>query len=37
MYYKRYSTGSIENLDTIIVDIFNRYKAILLIYSPFNI
>lgn len=34
---KRYSTGSIENLDTIIVDIFIRYKAILLINSPFNI
>jgi len=34
---KRYSTGSIENLDTIIVDIFNRYQAILLINSPFSI
>ena len=34
---KRYSTGSIENLDTKIVDIFNRYQAILLISPPFNI
>lgn len=34
---KRYSTGSIENLDIKIEDIFNRYQAILLIDSPFNI
>lgn len=34
---KRYSTGSIENLDTIIEDIFNRYQSILSIDPPFNI
>ena len=34
---KRYSTGSIENLDKIIADIFNRYESILLIDPPFNI
>src|SRR5690606_17333987 len=34
---KRYSTGSIENLDTKLVDIINRYQAILLINPPFNI
>jgi len=34
---KRYSTGSIDNLDAIIADIFNRYEAILLINPPFSI
>lgn len=32
---KRYSTGSIENLDEKIEDIFNRFKAILTIDPPF--
>ena len=31
---KRYSTGSIENLDKKIEDIFNRYQAILLTDPP---
>ena len=34
---KRYSTGSIKDLDLIIIDIFNRYKAILLTDPPFNV
>ncbi|KAG0122699.1 hypothetical protein HOY82DRAFT_641443 [Tuber indicum] len=34
---KRYSTGSIKDLDRKIADIFNRYQAILLMNSPFNI
>lgn len=32
---KRYSTGSIENLDEKIEDIFNRFQAILTIDPPF--
>lgn len=34
---KRYSTGDINNIDTIIADIFNRYESILLINPPFDI
>lgn len=34
---KRYRTGSIENLNEKLEDIFNRYKAILLIDTPFTI
>ena len=34
---KRYSTGHIKNIDSIIEDIFNRYQAILLIKPPFNV
>lgn len=34
---KRYSTGSIENLDENLEDIFNRYQGILLIDPPFTI
>lgn len=34
---KRYSTGSIKDLYLIIIDIFNRYKAILLTDPPFYV
>jgi hypothetical protein len=34
---KRYSTGSLKDIDSIIADIFNRYQAILLIKPPFNV
>jgi hypothetical protein len=34
---KRYSTGTLKDIDIKIEDIFNRYEAILLINPPFNI
>lgn len=34
---KRYSTGSLKNIDSTIADIFNRYQAILLNKPPFNV
>lgn len=34
---KRYSTGTIKNLNEKLEDIFNRYQTILLTDSPFNI
>jgi len=34
---KRYSTGSLKDIDSIIADIFNRYQQILLKKPPFNI
>jgi len=34
---KRYSTGSLKGIDSIIADIFNRYQQILLKKPPFNI
>lgn len=34
---KRYSTGSIKDLDSILAEIFARYETILLIDSPFNV
>lgn len=34
---KRYSTGYINNLDSLILDIFIRYETILSTDSPFNV
>jgi len=34
---KRNSTGSLKDIDSIIVDIFNKYQAILLNKPPFNV
>jgi hypothetical protein len=34
---KRYSTGSLKDIDSIIADIFNRYQKILLKKPPFNV
>jgi hypothetical protein len=34
---KRYSTGSLKDIDSIIADIFNRYQQILLNKPPFNV
>ena len=33
---KRYSTGPIKNIDSIIEDIFKKYQAIILIKPPFD-
>lgn len=34
---KRYSTGPIKNIDSIIEDIFKKYQAMLLIKPPFDV